>query len=39
VAGSYSKIWNVFKKIAVDYSPSEKKSLFNTTAKQLYKIK
>jgi L-fuconolactonase len=35
-AGSYATIWNAFKLIATDYSPSEKTALFAGTAARVY---
>lgn len=35
---SYRVLWNTFKKIASDYSPSEKLDLFHNTAARAYRI-
>jgi predicted TIM-barrel fold metal-dependent hydrolase len=35
---SYTVIWNAFKRIAKDFSPSEKAALFHDTATKVYRI-
>ena len=38
VSTGYRVLWNAFKKIARDYSPSEKAMLFHDTAARVYRI-
>jgi predicted TIM-barrel fold metal-dependent hydrolase len=33
---SYATLWNAFKRIAANYSPTQKRSLFHDTAKRVY---
>jgi L-fuconolactonase len=35
---SYVVLWNAFKRIAADYSPSEKRDLFHDTAARAYRV-
>jgi len=35
---SYSTLWNAFKRVSADYSPSEKASLFSGTARYFYRL-
>lgn len=37
--GSYRTLWNVFKRLAAGYSPSEKARLFSGTAREVYRLK
>jgi len=37
-SGSYQVFWNTFKRIAADYSPSEKSALFSDTAPRFYRL-
>jgi predicted TIM-barrel fold metal-dependent hydrolase len=39
VSTSYRVLWNAFKKVARNYSPSEKAKLFHDTATRVYKIR
>src|SRR5690606_18269310 len=34
----YVVLWNAFKKIAAEYSPSEKDALFRGTAERVYRV-
>jgi L-fuconolactonase len=38
LANSYVVVWNAFKKIAQNYSPSERAALFHDTACRVYRI-
>lgn len=38
VACSYTVLWNAFKRLAYDFSPSEKASLFHDTAARVYRL-
>jgi predicted TIM-barrel fold metal-dependent hydrolase len=38
ISASYKTLWNAFKKIARNYSPSEKAKLFHDTAARVYRI-
>jgi predicted TIM-barrel fold metal-dependent hydrolase len=35
---SYVVLWNAFKRIAADYSPSEKRDLFHNSAARAYRL-
>ena len=37
-ANSYVVVWNAFKKITQNYSPSERAALFQDTACRVYRI-
>jgi len=34
----YVALWNSFKRLAANYSPTEKTALFSGTAKRVYRI-
>ena len=36
---SYVVLWNAFKRIATDYSPSEKRDLFHNSAARAYRLR
>jgi predicted TIM-barrel fold metal-dependent hydrolase len=36
--GSYSTVWNAFKRLTADFSASEKRELFSGTASRIYRI-
>lgn len=38
VSCSYAVLWNAFKKLAKDFSPSEKAALFHDTATRVYRL-
>ena len=38
ISVSYPVLWNAFKKIAKDFSPEEKASLFHDTAQRVYRL-
>jgi predicted TIM-barrel fold metal-dependent hydrolase len=38
VSTSYTVLWNAFKRIAEDYSPTEKAALFRDTAVRAYRL-
>jgi predicted TIM-barrel fold metal-dependent hydrolase len=38
VSTSYTVLWNSFKRIAEDYSPTEKAALFRDTAVRTYRL-
>jgi len=35
---SYATLWNAFKRVSADYSPSERQSLFSGTARSFYRL-
>jgi len=38
VSGSYTVLWNAFKRICADFSPADKAALFHDTAARVYRL-